>query len=136
MPRSLLVSVVLSGALGIVLPAAPALAGGVRASYQPDQPSGAPFPSDRFTVLRDGRGVATGEIAGVTDDELIAKMVGRAQQTLFPSRSSRPGETILEVDNLASPPLLKNASFTLSGVPLLPASEVSRPSLSSVAVAI
>ena len=69
--------------------------------------------ADRFTVLRDGRGVATGEIASVTDDELIAKMVGRAQQTLFPSRSSQPGETILEVENLASPPLLKNASFTL-----------------------
>ncbi len=40
-------------------------------------------------------------------------MVGRAQQTLFPSRSSQPGETILEVESLASPPLLKNASFTL-----------------------
>ncbi len=40
--------------------------------------------SDRFTVLRDGRSVATGDIATTTDDELIAKMVGRAQQNLFP----------------------------------------------------
>jgi len=64
-------------------------------------------------VLRDGRSVATGEIASVSDDELIAKMVGRAQQNLFPARSSQPGETILEVQNLASPPLLKNASLTL-----------------------
>ena len=69
--------------------------------------------ADRFTVLRDGRSVATGEIASVSDDELIAKMVGRAQQNLFPTRSNHPGETILEVQNLASPPLLKNASFTL-----------------------
>ncbi len=69
--------------------------------------------ADRFTVLRDGRSVSNGEIAGVSDDELIAKMVGRAQQTLFPVRSNQPGETILEVQNLASPPLLKNASFTL-----------------------
>lgn len=69
--------------------------------------------ADRFTVLRDGRSVATGEIASVTDDELIAKMVGRAQQTLFPVRSNQPGETILDVQNLASPPLLKDASFTL-----------------------
>ncbi|HEY6661021.1 MAG TPA: sugar ABC transporter ATP-binding protein, partial [Pyrinomonadaceae bacterium] len=69
--------------------------------------------SDRFTVLRDGRSVATGEISSITDDELIAKMVGRAQQNLFPVRSSAPGETILEVRNLASPPLLKNASFEL-----------------------
>jgi ribose transport system ATP-binding protein len=69
--------------------------------------------ADRFTVLRDGRSVATGEIANVTDDELIAKMVGRAQQTLFPSRSNSSGETILEVQNLVAPPLLRNASFTL-----------------------
>ena len=69
--------------------------------------------ADRFTVLRDGRSVATGAIASVSDDELIAKMVGRSQQTLFPSRSNVPGETILEVQDLAAPPLLKNASFSL-----------------------
>src|SRR5215216_1904050 len=71
--------------------------------------------SDRFTVLRDGRSVATGEIANTTDDELIAKMVGRAQQTLFPVRTPplEPPETILEVRNLSSPPLLKDASFDL-----------------------
>src|SRR5215217_4790496 len=71
--------------------------------------------SDRFTVLRDGRSVAAGEIASVTDDELIAKMVGRAQQNLFPVRSQATGErqTILDVHNLALPPLLKNASFEL-----------------------
>ena len=71
--------------------------------------------SDRFTVLRDGRSVATGEIANTTDDDLIAKMVGRAQQNLFPVRSQATGErqTILDVQNLASPPLLRNASFEL-----------------------
>ncbi len=69
--------------------------------------------ADRFTVLRDGRSVSTGEIASISDDELIAKMVGRAQQTLFPARTNTPGETILEVQNLAAPPLLKDASFTL-----------------------
>ncbi|HEV2836050.1 MAG TPA: sugar ABC transporter ATP-binding protein, partial [Pyrinomonadaceae bacterium] len=71
--------------------------------------------ADRFTVLRDGRSVATGEIAGTSDDELIAKMVGRAQQNLFPERRSKATthETILEVRNLAAPPLLKDASFDL-----------------------
>ena len=71
--------------------------------------------SDRFTVLRDGRSVATGEIATISDDELIAKMVGRAQENLFPVRTRLSGaaETILAVRNLASPPLLKNASFDL-----------------------
>jgi len=69
--------------------------------------------SDRFTVLRDGRSVATGDIATTTDDELIAKMVGRAHQNLFPVRTPAPGDTILNVRNLATPPLLKNASFEL-----------------------
>ncbi|HEU0252410.1 MAG TPA: sugar ABC transporter ATP-binding protein [Pyrinomonadaceae bacterium] len=71
--------------------------------------------SDRFTVLRDGRSVAYGNISDTTDDELIAKMVGRAQQNLFPVRipATTPRETILDVQNLASPPLLKSASFEL-----------------------
>jgi len=71
--------------------------------------------SDRFTVLRDGRSVASGEIATTTDDELISKMVGRAQQNLFPVRTPAPRarETILDVRNLAAPPLLKDATFEL-----------------------
>jgi ribose transport system ATP-binding protein len=71
--------------------------------------------SDRFTVLRDGRSVATGDIAATTDDELIAKMVGRSQQTLFPPRSkvTENAEPILEVRNLALSPLLRDASFEL-----------------------
>ena len=65
--------------------------------------------------MRDGRSVATGEISGTSDDELIAKMVGRTQQNLFPERKpiSATRETILEVRNLASPPLLRDASFDL-----------------------
>jgi ribose transport system ATP-binding protein len=71
--------------------------------------------SDRFTVLRDGRSVATGEISHTSDEALIAKMVGRAQQALFPIRAAtaEPRETILDVKNLAAPPLLKNATFEL-----------------------
>jgi len=71
--------------------------------------------SDRFTVLRDGRSVATGDIATTSDDDLIAKMVGRSQQNLFPQRShpTAHAEPILEVRNLMVPPLLKDASFDL-----------------------
>jgi ribose transport system ATP-binding protein len=71
--------------------------------------------ADRFTVLRDGRSVASGSIASANDDELIAKMVGRSQQTLFPKRSPARAnaQTILTVQNLAAPPLLKDASFEL-----------------------
>jgi ribose transport system ATP-binding protein len=71
--------------------------------------------ADRFTVLRDGRNVASGNISNVSDSELIAKMVGREQQNLFPVRPAVESrrETILEVRNLAVPPLLKDAGFDL-----------------------
>jgi ABC-type sugar transport system ATPase subunit len=54
--------------------------------------------ADRYTVLRDGKNVATGEISTISDDELIAKMVGRSHQTLFPDRKREPGEVILKVE--------------------------------------
>ena len=72
--------------------------------------------ADSFTVLRDGQSVATGEIATVTDEELIAQMVGRPVENLFPHRSGKflqDADTILEVRDLSSPPDLKNASFKL-----------------------
>jgi len=71
--------------------------------------------ADRFTVLRDGRSVSTGQIATVSDAELIGKMVGRTQETLFPvrDRPSTDSEVALEVSSLSAPPLLKSASFKL-----------------------
>jgi ribose transport system ATP-binding protein len=73
--------------------------------------------ADRYTVLRDGRSVASGDIATATDDELIAKMVGRSQEKLFPERpprnNSTPPEVVLRVKNLSAPPMLKEASFEL-----------------------
>jgi len=70
--------------------------------------------ADRYTVLRDGRTVASGDIAAVSDDELIAKMVGRSQEKLFPERPhQQSSDVVLRVNNLSSPPLLKQASFEL-----------------------
>ncbi|HEX8888932.1 MAG TPA: sugar ABC transporter ATP-binding protein, partial [Pyrinomonadaceae bacterium] len=72
--------------------------------------------ADSFTVLRDGRSVATGEIASVRDEALIAHMVGRSVENLFPHRSAsgnQDAETVLEVRDLSAPPALKNANFDL-----------------------
>ncbi len=70
--------------------------------------------ADNFTVLRDGRSVATGSIASVTDDELIAHMVGRPMESLFPERHrSTSTEPILEVRDLSAPPAVENATFQL-----------------------
>ena len=68
----------------------------------------------RYTVLRDGRSVATGIIADTTNDELIAHMVGRPATGLFPVRRARSGTDVaLAVRDLSAPPRLVRASFDL-----------------------
>jgi len=70
--------------------------------------------ADRFTVLRDGRSVAAGEMANVTNDTLIAQMVGRAIEQLFAHRQRHEaGEVVLDARDLSAPPGLKSASFEL-----------------------
>lgn len=71
--------------------------------------------ADSFTVLRDGKSVATGRIDEVTDDVLVSRMVGRPVDDLFPerARNSSGGETLLEVKDLSAPPAVRHASFEL-----------------------
>ncbi|HYX29749.1 MAG TPA: sugar ABC transporter ATP-binding protein, partial [Pyrinomonadaceae bacterium] len=70
--------------------------------------------ADNFTVLRDGRSVAQGQIKSISDDELIAQMVGRPIEKLFPQRHrSATHETILKVRDLCAPPAVKHASLEL-----------------------
>lgn len=83
--------------------------------------------ADRFTVLRDGKSIAGGALRAVTDEALIALMVGREREAPLPPgegglRAQRGGrvravsitqDIILEVRDLASPPRLKSASFDL-----------------------
>jgi ribose transport system ATP-binding protein len=70
--------------------------------------------ADRYTVLRDGQSVDSGTIVNTTDEQLIARMVGRSVSNLFPERpSTGPGEVVLSVRALAAPPGLKHASFDL-----------------------
>jgi ribose transport system ATP-binding protein len=57
--------------------------------------------SDRFTVLRDGKSVSGGATAGATPQQIIAMMVGRDVEDLYPRSPRTLGEVVLEVDNLA-----------------------------------
>ena len=76
--------------------------------------------ADRYTVLRDGHSVATGVLKEVTNDQLVSYIVGRSVENLFPHRErTSPGETLLEVTDLAAPPALKHASFELHGGEIL-----------------
>jgi ribose transport system ATP-binding protein len=53
-----------------------------------------------YTVLRDGRAVATGEIGGTPLGKIIRHMVGRDLGELFPRVPHEPGEPILELADL------------------------------------
>jgi ribose transport system ATP-binding protein len=56
---------------------------------------------DRYTVLRDGETVATGDVAGTDAADLIEHMVGRSVDELYPQSTHALGETVLEVAGLS-----------------------------------
>ncbi len=57
--------------------------------------------SDRVTILRDGRYVATKLTKDTNRRELIGLMVGRELKESYPTRSNPPGEIALEAKNLS-----------------------------------
>jgi ribose transport system ATP-binding protein len=69
--------------------------------------------TDRITVIRDGEYIGTRDTARVSNDELIAMMVGRQLTNYYTRDFGRPGEPVLEVRNLSDGKLLKDVSFTL-----------------------
>ena len=56
---------------------------------------------DRVTVLRDGQVVTTFESSSVSEEELIALILGRSLAQLYPDVNPHPGEVVLEVRGLA-----------------------------------
>jgi len=69
--------------------------------------------ADRYTVLRDGHTVATGELAGVTIAQIIEQMVGRRLDQVYPIIPRAHGEVLLEVDGLRGDPLPASAGLKL-----------------------
>lgn len=53
--------------------------------------------ADRVTVLRDGNVIATKEMQGVTQAELIGLMVGRELSAVFPKKDVALGDVVFEV---------------------------------------
>ena len=69
--------------------------------------------ADRYTVLRDGRCVQTGTIAGTPREALIEAMVGRSLDEVFPRVAHQPGEVLLELERVAGTRLPRDASLQL-----------------------
>ena len=55
--------------------------------------------TDRVTVIRDGKCIGTEETASLTEDKIIAMMVGRAPTGRFPAMTRKPGQMMLRVKN-------------------------------------
>ena len=56
---------------------------------------------ERYTVLRDGAVAGSGSLTGVSEAQIVALMVGRSVQELFPSVPHQPGEPVLKLEHLA-----------------------------------
>ena len=70
--------------------------------------------ADRITVIRDGHYIDTMQMADVTIDDVISKMVGRAINTAAKPENVRDDRPIvLQVDGLCTRSLLKDISFDL-----------------------
>ena len=72
---------------------------------------------DFVTVFRDGRLVATEEMAKTDTSWIVRQMVGRDPNQLFSRAEGTPGDVILEVRNLTAPgavrPVVRNVSFSV-----------------------
>ncbi|MEJ6782749.1 sugar ABC transporter ATP-binding protein [Aminobacter sp. Piv2-1] len=69
--------------------------------------------ADRVTVLRDGAHVATKDIGEVDENQLVAMMVGRSIESLFPKAQATIGDTVLRVKNLNHGRHVRDISFEL-----------------------
>lgn len=70
--------------------------------------------SDQIAVLRDGHLVAQGSITQFDIPTMINAMIGRELSTIYPPRTSSPGEeVILEADGLSQAGVVENIDFKL-----------------------
>ncbi|MBA4017449.1 MAG: sugar ABC transporter [Pirellula sp.] len=69
--------------------------------------------ADRYTVLRDGSTVGTGRLSDVSEPQIVALMVGRSVEELFPQIPHLPGKTLLEIANLSGRRIPTGIDLTL-----------------------
>jgi rhamnose transport system ATP-binding protein len=68
---------------------------------------------DTVTVMRDGAYIATSRTDETDVDRIVRQMVGREVSDLFPKQEAVIGAPVLEVENLTSPGVFHDISFTV-----------------------
>jgi ribose transport system ATP-binding protein len=69
--------------------------------------------ADRYTVLRDGETVGSGQIRDAELSEIIHLMVGRELAEIYPEMPHEIGDPVLEIKHLAGKSRPQDATFTL-----------------------
>lgn len=69
--------------------------------------------ADHYTVFRDGALVGDGLISDIESTELVRLMVGRSVEGVFPPRTNKLGESILQVEHYSHPTEFDDISFSL-----------------------
>lgn len=67
--------------------------------------------SDRVTVMRDGKAVATVPTSELDEDKLVRLMVGRDVENLYPKPEAEIGDVLLRVRGVSRGRKLENCSF-------------------------
>ncbi len=67
--------------------------------------------ADRVTVLRDGQVVGSNDVDAISNEQIIALMVGRQVEELYPRSARKPGEVILDIKDLAGVEKPKSATL-------------------------
>ena len=69
--------------------------------------------SDRITVIRDGENIITVNKNEITEDRLVANMIGRSLENMYNKKTVPIGGNVLEVRNLTSKGIFEDISFSV-----------------------
>lgn len=67
--------------------------------------------ADDITIIRDGKSITSGPISDFTEDSIIAHMVGRSVENIYPKEEVPVGDTVFEAKNLSSNGMFEDVSF-------------------------
>jgi rhamnose transport system ATP-binding protein len=65
----------------------------------------------RVTIMRDGRHVFSGPLQGLTNNDLVSRMVGRELEAMYPKQPATRGEVALSVRRLTREGVFTDVSF-------------------------
>lgn len=69
--------------------------------------------ADDITIIRDGKSIISGRVSDFSEDSIIAHMVGRSIENIYPKVTVPVGEVAFEAKQLCSKGMFKDISFNV-----------------------